>query len=71
MFYQRPKGKAQARGHTVLGTRTSTKETAATGKSVETGSKLWKTNHKELSVSFLPELMKQIDSRFLSQSHNS
>lgn len=73
-FSQWPKGKAQAWGHTVLGTRASTKETAATGKSVETGSQLWKTNHKELSVSFVPELMKLIalkkDSWFLSQSHN-
>lgn len=42
----------------VLGTRASTKETAATGKSVETGRQLRKTNHKELSVSFVPEFTK-------------
>lgn len=42
----------------VLGTRTSTKETAATGKSVETGIQLQKANHKEPSVSFVAEFTK-------------
>lgn len=42
----------------VLGTRASTKETAAKGKPVETGRQLQKANHKEPSVSFVPEFTK-------------